>query len=247
MRPRTSSTRPAATIDSTRASIRWCNSSRRRRNTKTRHSSAGRPSSNCNCWWLIGSPVARYTSKRPDQPPRIVRVDMRGGHRIDLRKAIIQCLFADVLKLLFNFMPQRPIGGRAIEQTTQQAFQVQRRATDEQRFAAASADFAHHRCGGIHVLSHAELVGRIDDVDEVVRHKIAERARRLGGADIHAAINGHRIERDDLGAEPLGQRDADARFADGRRPGKKPAVVKGIGHRLRLSGGRPKLGPRLLL
>ena len=39
----------------------------------------------------------------------------------------------------------------------------------------------------------------------------------LGGADIKALIDLHRIRADDLAAKPLSQRDAQRRFAGGRR------------------------------
>ena len=68
-----------------------------------------------------------------DQPARVVRMDVRCGHRIDLRKSIVERLLADVLQFLLDFVAQLPIGRRAVEQAAQQALEIQRRAADEQR------------------------------------------------------------------------------------------------------------------
>ena len=58
-------------------------------------------------------------------------------------------------------------------------------------------------------------------------------SRGLRGADIHAAVDGHRVERDDFRAKPLGERDTDGRFADGCRAAEEPAVLECMNHSLR--------------
>ena len=50
-------------------------------------------------------------------------------------------------------------------------------------------------------------------VDQVVRDGRLFGGRRLGRADVHTAINGHRIERDDLGVQLPGQFEPQACFA----------------------------------
>ena len=55
---------------------------------------------------------------------------------------------------------------------------------------------------------------------------------RLGRRDIHPAVQGHRVERDHLGIQPLRQGHADSRLARGRRPGQVDRAVKDVlGHR----------------
>ena len=70
---------------------------------------------------------------------------------------------------------------------------------------------------------------RIEHVDEMMRHVRALRRRRLGGADVHAAIQRHRVHRDDLGVQALGQLDAELRLARAGRTGQHQGVVKGGG------------------
>jgi phosphoribosyl-ATP pyrophosphohydrolase len=71
---------------------------------------------------------------------------------------------------------------------------------------------------------------RIDHIDQMMRHGAALGGRWLGGADIHTAIDGHRIERNDFGADPLGERDAHGRLANGGCSGKEPAIVERVNH-----------------
>ena len=58
-RPRTSSTKPAANMASTRSSMRRCSAARGQCRANTRRSPAAAPSSNWVCRWLIGRPVTR--------------------------------------------------------------------------------------------------------------------------------------------------------------------------------------------
>ena len=61
------------------------------------------------------------------------------------------------------------------------------------------------------------LVGRIDDVDEVMRNALLLRERHLVGADVEAAIHGGRIAIDDLAAELVSQRNRQRALANRRR------------------------------
>ena len=54
-------------------------------------------------------------------------------------------------------------------------------------------------------------------VEHVVRHQGALLGRGLGGADVHAAVDLHGVGRDDLAVVFLGEGDAEAGLARGRR------------------------------
>jgi hypothetical protein len=71
---------------------------------------------------------------------------------------------------------------------------------------------------GIDILRHAVILVRIDHVDQMVRNDSLLLQRRFRRANVHPAVNGHRIERDNLGAESLGQRQRDPRLAGGSYP-----------------------------
>jgi hypothetical protein len=46
---------------------------------------------------------------------------------------------------------------------------------------------------------------RIGNIDHVMGYASSIQHRRLGRADVHAPIHLHRVDRDDLGAEVLGE------------------------------------------
>src|SRR5262245_53528209 len=83
---------------------------------------------------------------------------------------------------------QFPIGWRAAEQAAEERFQVQCGAADEENFLAPRGDFAGGSRGGLEVLCHAELFGRIKDVDQMMWDETSLVGGRLGGTDVHAAI-----------------------------------------------------------
>ena len=60
----------------------------------------------------------------------------------------------------------------------------------------------------------------------MMRHVAPLGHRRLGGADVHAAIQRHRIERNDFGVDPPRQFDADRRFAGRRGAGEIPGGLR---------------------
>ena len=68
---------------------------------------------------------------------------------------------------------------------------------------------------------------RVGDVDQVVRHRGPLGARRLGGADVDAAVHLHRVERDDLDvAERSRERERERRLAGRGRPDERE--VRGV-------------------
>ncbi len=184
--------------------------------------------------------------ERADQSPRVVGVNLRGGQRVDLLKAVVEYPRRQGGGLLFDLTPQRPVGGGPLEEPTEQALQIERSPADEQDLAATRTDLLGGSPGGSEVLGDAEFVAGVHEVDQVVRHPLAIGGAWFGGADIHAAIDGHRVERQDLGpqsprpqtprpqspsTQTLGQGDAHPGFSHGGGPGEEPAVFakEGIG------------------
>ena len=60
-------------------------------------------------------------------------------------------------------------------------------------------------------------LGRLDDVDEMVRDALLRLGRHLVGADVEAAIDRGRVAGDDLAAEVTRHRQRQRRLAGGRR------------------------------
>src|SRR5690606_34055788 len=83
----------------------------------------------------------------------------------------------------------------------QQSFEIQRSAADEERMAIARLQLVRARRCHVAKTSQTCLLGWIKNIDQVVRHSVPVFDSRLGRTDVHTAIQGHRIERDDFGAE----------------------------------------------
>ncbi len=140
---------------------------------------------------------------------------------------------------LFRQPPaQRFVARRAFEQAVQQRFQIKRRATDEQDGAAAPGDFVVTRRRPVQPPGHARRLPRLQHVQEVMRHAAEVVETRLGGADVHVAVERHRIHRNDFGAEALGQLDAEPRLARAGRPGEDQSLGKAFGKHATNSGVR---------
>ena len=162
--------------------------------------------------------------QRANDTPLVMRVQLGGGQRVDLLQAFVQRRQAGLLEFFLDRVAELPIRRRAAEDAAQQGLQIQRRSPDEQHFAPPAADLDHGAPGGFQVVGDAELVARRKQVQQVMGHALPLLGRRLGGADVHLAIEGHRVQGDDLRVQPLSQFDAHPGFPAGRGPGQIPAV-----------------------
>jgi hypothetical protein len=127
--------------------------------------------------------------------------------------------------VVFEPPAEFPIGGRAVEDSPQQRLQVQRRPADEQHLAPAPPDLLDAPVRRFEVLRQAEILVRLDNVNQVVRNRAPLVGRRLGRADVHCTVYRHRIERNDLRADPSGKLDAHSRLSGGGRAGEEPGLM----------------------
>ena len=117
------------------------------------------------------------------------------------------------LGLLLETVTQVPISGRSLENPAQQPFEIEGRSADEKHLASSVANLCDAPAGRFEISSKAAIFVRFEDVDQMVRHGVALVVGRLGRADVHVPIEGHRVHRDDLGADATRQFDADGRLA----------------------------------
>ena len=105
------------------------------------------------------------------------------------------------------------VRSRQRAQAVGERFEVEHRAADQQRHAAARANGGD---GGQRVGTESGGgigLRRIDDVDEVMRDARTRRRVRLRRADVHAAINLRRIHTHDFGREAQGERQRERALA----------------------------------
>ncbi|CAM2152120.1 hypothetical protein PT2222_270122 [Paraburkholderia tropica] len=129
---------------------------------------------------------------------RVVRREARGRGRIDLREARVQRGPAVAGGLGVELRAHGGIGARQIVQTLCERLVVEHRAAHEQRHVAPRDDLARYaqRVGA--KVGGGIGIGRIDDIDQMMRRRRAFFRARFRGADIHLAIDERRIDADDL-------------------------------------------------
>ena len=114
--------------------------------------------------------------------------------------------------------------GFAGMQAVPQAAEVERSSPYEQDLHAPRAAVLHGCRGGLQPGCDAERLGWRNEVDAVVEHGRPFGRARLGGAEVEATVDRHRVDTHDLGPEPASQGDREGRFAGGGGPGEKPAI-----------------------
>jgi hypothetical protein len=180
--------------------------------------------------WLTGSFMHLQC---PDDSTKVVGMELGGGRGIDFCQAAMQRRGAFDAGGFLKFAAQFPIRRRAAEEAAEECFQIQRRAADKEDLAATGDDLIGGCRGGFEVLSYAEILRRVENVDQMMRDALLLLSGWLRSADVHTTIQSHGIERDDFGADLLRQLNADCRFAARRWAGDKPGVADNgslVGH-----------------
>lgn len=158
-------------------------------------------------------PAQHEHFERTLDPLRIVRCEPRGRVGVDLREPRVQRGPAIALGFGIERRAHVRIGARQVIEPLRQRLVVQHRAAREQRRAAARGDLAD-QAQRVRAETRGRIrIGRIDDVDQVMRHARALVARRLRGADIHVAVDERRIDADDLDRATRGERQRRGRLA----------------------------------
>jgi hypothetical protein len=81
--------------------------------------------------------------------------------------------------------------------------EIKHRAADEQWHPPARVDCSDRRRRIATEPSGRVGCGRITEIDQVVRHCVEHGPRRLGRADVHAAVDLRRVDADDLDRKVL--------------------------------------------
>ena len=149
---------------------------------------------------------------------RIVRLDAARGLRIERRELGVQRRPAALRGLGIDRSSHSRIRLRHIRESTAQCTEIEHRAADQQRQLAAGTDVVDRAPRVAHELPGRVRLQRIENVDEVMRMPAQHLARRLAGADVHAAIDHRRIDADDLQVVPLRQAQREIRLAGAGRP-----------------------------
>jgi hypothetical protein len=110
--------------------------------------------------------------------------------------------------------PHRGVGAREV-QLVEDGAHVAARAADQERHDACGAQPVDLGAGHPRVLGHRRRLAHVPEVEQVVRHAVPLAGVGLGGADVHAAVQLHRVGVDHLAAEPVRQGDSEGGLAGG--------------------------------
>ena len=161
---------------------------------------------------LAGQPV---DLQGPDDPFGVVGVDAAGRLRVDLPQGLVQAGQSLALGLGPQLGPDQLVAAGAFEEPVEQGLDVQGRAAHGDDGLAPAADVLDGREGLVQEQPHAERFARLDHVDQMVPDLLLGLFGGLGRADIHAAVDLHRVHADDLAVEGPGQLESQPGLARG--------------------------------
>ena len=133
-----------------------------------------------------------------DDPPPVVGVQPRCGRGIDLGQALMENPGPGHVGFTQQTLAQLEVGRRTVKETPQQRFQIHRRAAGKEHAPAAPLDFLCTGCCLLEPPGDAAGFPGIEHVEQMVRHAPPQLRTRLGRADVHTAIDGHGVNRNDL-------------------------------------------------
>lgn len=180
----------------------------------------------------LSLPVAKRFSGQfsdlqgPNHASLIAREYAMGRKRVDLLEPLEEGLDSHRLNLLVDGFAKIPIGRWALEETADQGFQIQRRSADQKYVLPTTLNLCDLGVGFLEKLRDAVIVCRIDDIDQVMGDLSAGFDARLGRPDVHAFVNGHRIDRHDFGFQGFSKLEGDLGFARTGRSSQVHDVVQ---------------------
>lgn len=145
----------------------------------------------------------------------VVGVDASGGLGIGLGEAAMEGGQTNGGDLGPETLANGGVGAGAFEEAVEQGLDIHGGAADGDDGFAATLNIGGGLMGEVEELIDAEGLRGLDDVDQMAGDLPSLLERRLGGADVHAAVNLHGIDADDLAGEGTGQLEGEGSLARG--------------------------------
>jgi hypothetical protein len=165
---------------------------------------------------LLRDRPGRQTQRleRAHRAHAVARRDARRGRGVERPELRAQVRVAAGLEL----GPQRRIGGGAGDEPSGERARVEASAADQKDRPTARVHVARSGPRRPGPAPRRHRLVRRDQVERVVRDLGAQRAARLGGADVEAPVHLHRVGAHDLGARAAGDLAGELGLAGARRP-----------------------------
>ena len=155
-----------------------------------------------------------------------------GSDGIELLQSAMQRFDTVVDRFGFQPLPNLIVRGRTGKDASQQTAQIQSGTTDEQRRPTTSDNVTTDRLRCGEILGDAEILRRLQQIEQVMGHSATLIRGRFRRANVHAAIQRHRIERHDfecLALQLFRECQRDAALSAGGGTGEKPTTAEKFG------------------
>jgi len=182
-----------------------------------------------------------------DEFGNVVGVDAGGGGGIEALEQAMEPCFAVACEAALEAGAEIGLAGGAGKEAFGEGAEVEASSARDDGEAAAGDDFRESGTGGTAVCAGGEGLIGVADVDEVVGQAGLLGWSGLGGAEVHAAVDGYRVATDDFAVESLTEGEGEGGFAAAGGPEQEDneRVRCGGGQRLRRSHGRHHPGGKI--
>ena len=164
-----------------------------------------------------------------DHPPNIIGMQPFSCDRIDGQELSMQKIHTVQTCLLLELATQLLIDGWAFKHPLYDRLQVERGTAHKEDLFAARFDFPTANSSFAQPPGNVAAFPWIENVDEMMGNTRPFLQARFGRADVHAPVEGHRIEGHDFGIQPLSEFKSERRLARSGRAGKNQGVRKRFG------------------
>lgn len=141
----------------------------------------------------------------------VVDVDSLGSFGVYLCQAGVKVGERNLAELVAQFI----IASGAFEEALEERDEVKGRAADEDEGNVTGFGGGDDAVGVLDESGDRELCGVGDEIEAVMRDGSAVGSGGLGGADVHACVDGHGVDGEDFGLEVLSESHGKSGFAGG--------------------------------
>src|SRR5579859_2901210 len=144
-------------------------------------------------------------------------MDSRPGLRVEPRENTMQRSWTPKLALRQLRASIRITAGSG-KKSFEESSQIETSAAHHDRSSIPAGDSREHRTGANRIVAGGEGLGRVSDIDHMVRNAATVFDASLRGSDVESPIDLHRIAVDDFASEALREMQREIGFSRSGRP-----------------------------